>query len=40
MIERISVDLAEQGIIQEFVVVVYAEDDPELKKAYYFEEQF
>lgn len=40
MIERIWMDLAQWGILKDFVVVVYAEDDPSVKKAYYFEEQF
>lgn len=39
MIEVITVDLAEYGITQDFVVVVFAEDDPGHKKAFYFEEQ-
>lgn len=38
MIERIAVDLVQQGLaLVDFVVVVYAEDDPTTKKAYYFE---
>jgi hypothetical protein len=37
MLELLMVDLIANGITSEFIVVIYAEDDPTHKKAFYFE---